>query len=356
MDVHHLRRADLCWALTAFDPARYLTLRTVRCVLMPYSSTGTVCAARLRPQAGTVRRPASWLVSAIAAVAMASAFSSCASSRPRAVPTVKSSSLPSAVIGASNTTGANSALRPTAGRATGAAITITEGRSPRGEVVGIARIDLRRTRIDLLGGTLDPGQGSDGQVPIAQRPGLLAAFNGGFKLRQSQGGLFLRGRTYRPLVAGAATVVVHRDGTAAVGMWGRDVAMSSDVVAVRQNLTLLVDRSAPVPGLAAHNALFGATIGHRVAVSRSGLCNARDGTLVYVAGRDLSAADLAQVMVAAGCVRGMELDINPQYVVYIAYRHVGSNLVGTRLVPSMHYGPDRFLKPQSRDFFAVFSR
>ena len=81
-----------------------------------------------------------------------------------------------------------------------------------------------------------------------------------------------------------------------------------------------------------------------------------DGTLVYAAGRDLTASDLANVMVTAGCVRGMELDINPQYVVFIAYRHVGSHLVGTRLVASMHYGPQRFLSPQTRDFFAVFSR
>jgi hypothetical protein len=222
--------------------------------------------------------------------------------------------------------------------------------------VGVARMDLRRARISLLGGSVDPGQGSDGQVPVAQRAGLLAAFNGGFLLRQSHGGLFLQGRAYKPLIGGAASVVVHRDGTATVGMWDRDVTMTHDVVAVRQNLTLLVDRSAPIPGLVANNALFGATIGHRAAVSRSGLCNASDGTLVYAAGRDLTAADLAGVMVAAGCVRGMELDINPQFVVFIAYRHVGATVVGTRLVPSMHYGQGRFLNPQSRDFFAVFSR
>lgn len=129
---------------------------------------------------------------------------------------------------------------------------------------------------------------------------LVAAFNGGFRLNQSQGGMFLQGRAYRPLVRGAASVVVRSDGSAVVGMWGRDVTMTPGVIAVRQNLRLLVDGSAPVAGLAADNALYGATIHHRAAVSRSGLCNTADGTLVYAAGRDLTAADLADVLVGQG--------------------------------------------------------
>jgi hypothetical protein len=326
-------------------------------------------APAMRPQRSAVRKHlVGQLISVIASAAMVTGMAGCASSRSRAVPTGKPAIARPATSGARSTTERSSTTRgtrsaegngtvvPTGRPSTDPAVTISEVRSPRGAVVGVARMDLRRARISLFGGGVDPGQGNDGQVPVAQRAGLLAAFNGGFLLRQSHGGLFLRGRAYKPLIRGAASVAVRRDGTATVGMWDRDITMTRDVVAVRQNLTLLVDRSAPIPGLVANNTLFGATIGHRAAVSRSGLCNASDGALVYAAGRDLTAADLAGVMVAAGCVRGMELDINPQFVVFIAYRHVGATLAGTRLVPSMHYGQERFLNPQSRDFFAVFSR
>ncbi len=297
-----------------------------------------------------VRRFASRALGLIALAALVTGSSSCGSSRSRAVPTVKPTDQHAV------TTRATEPVAAPAGSSTAPAMTITEMRSPGGAVVGIARINQRRARVSLFGGSHDPGQGSDGQVPQTERPTLLAAFNGGFLLRQSHGGLYFHGRTYKPLLPGVASVVVRRDGTAVVGTWDRDLTMTPDVVAVRQNLTLLVDRSAPVAGLVANNAKFGATIGHRAAVSRSGLCSAGDDTLVYAAGRDLTAADLAQVLAAAGCVRAMELDINPQYVVFVAYRHVGSNLVGARLVPTMHYGPERFLNPQPRDFFAVFSR
>ena len=44
-----------------------------------------------------------------------------------------------------------------------------------------------------------------------------------------------------PLVGGVASLVIHTDGTVAVGQWGRDLNLAPDVVAVRQNLVLLVD-------------------------------------------------------------------------------------------------------------------
>ena len=52
-----------------------------------------------------------------------------------------------------------------------------------------------------------------------------------------------------PLRVGAASLVIYRNGTALVGEWGRDARMAPNVVAVRQNLNLLVDNGQAVPGL-----------------------------------------------------------------------------------------------------------
>ena len=84
-----------------------------------------------------------------------------------------------------------------------------------------------------------------GQVPPAERAALVAAFNGGFKFTDSRGGFYAQGRAAYPLVAGAASLVIRADGTATVGTWGGDVTLDPTVVAVRQNLVLLVDGGAP---------------------------------------------------------------------------------------------------------------
>ena len=69
-----------------------------------------------------------------------------------------------------------------------------------------------------------------------------------------------------------AGVVGAIGGSATVGAWGRDVNMTSDVVAVRQNLGLLVDAGAPVAGLDSNIlATWGITLGHVVFTARSAL-------------------------------------------------------------------------------------
>ena len=65
--------------------------------------------------------------------------------------------------------------------------------------------------------------------------------------------------------------MVYANGSATVGAWGSDVTMTPQVVAVRQNLKLLVDNGQPVPGLNAYDtSKWGNTLGNQVYVSRSG--------------------------------------------------------------------------------------
>jgi len=227
-------------------------------------------------------------------------------------------------------------------------------------VAGVLRIDPRAVRLHLVPGSKEPGNGllSDGAVAPADRTALIAAFNAGFKMKQSNGGWFSAGATPVPLTAGAASLVLRDDGTAQVGIWGRDVTMDAHVIAVRQNLTLLVDGGVPTPGVSSpdYEGMWGKTIHHLRAVPRSGVGITAQGTLVYVAGRGLLVGDLAQALVAAGAVRAMELDINPQFVDAYTYASGPSGPVGTPLIPGLRYGPEHYLQPQERDFVEVLSR
>ena len=226
-------------------------------------------------------------------------------------------------------------------------------------VVGLVRMDPALVRLRLFAGTEDPGGTwpEHGEVPPSDLSQLLAVFNSGFRQREAKGGFWMAGREAVPLVSGAASLVVRTDGTATVAQWGRDARLGPDVAAVRQNLSLIVDNSKTVAGLDQDtNRKWGATLGHRVFVWRSGIGVTEDGALIYVGGPAMSIKTLADVLVAAGAVRGMELDINSAWVAYFLFQQTPSGPVGTKLLPGMRHQPTRYLKAQSRDFFAVLSR
>jgi hypothetical protein len=198
-------------------------------------------------------------------------------------------------------------------------------------------------------------------IPLDQRPALVAAFNGGFRLPDSRGGYYAEGRLEKPLVDGAASLVIHADGTATVARWGRDASLTPDVAAVRQNLSLIVDGGAPVPGLQSDsNVAWGATVGNKAFVWRSGVGVTADGALVYAGGTGLSVDSLAQVLAHARAVRAMELDINSAWVTFFSYAPppgapaTADN--GTKLAADMSSWPGRYLVPSSRDFLAMFAR
>ncbi|MCW2655356.1 MAG: hypothetical protein JWR32_6332 [Mycobacterium sp.] len=112
-------------------------------------------------------------------------------------------------------------------------------------VAGVALIRLPGTRAYLMPGTVEPGQtGSPGRIPPAQIPDVVAAFNSGFKMSAAPGGFYLAGTTVQRLVDGKASAVIDDQGHLIIGQWGRDVGMTPFVRAVRQNLSLIVDRGA----------------------------------------------------------------------------------------------------------------
>jgi hypothetical protein len=119
-------------------------------------------------------------------------------------------------------------------------------------VNGVASMDQRLVRFYLRPGYEDPGYGSWNapyDVPAGSRTGVLATFNGGFKIADAQGGFYLDGVYHGSLVRGSASIVYYKNGTIKIGEWGRDFTMNSSIAGVRQNLRLLVDRGRITPDL-----------------------------------------------------------------------------------------------------------
>ncbi len=223
-----------------------------------------------------------------------------------------------------------------------------------GPLTGVVRIAASLARPVLYAGLVEPGGSWPNQGAVAPplRAFLVAAFNSGFHTYASGGGWYDHGRTAVPLRAGAASLVIRADGSATVGMWGRDVSLTPDVVSVRQNLGLLVDNATNLSGTAS----WGATLGHVTYTWRSGLGVDAAGNLLYAAGPGLDAFSLAQVLIQAGAVRAMELDINPAFVGFAFYTPFGGGTGGTDLVPGMAYSPGHWLSGSARDFIAIFGR
>ncbi len=230
-------------------------------------------------------------------------------------------------------------------------------------VVGAAWMDTKLLRATLYSGSQIPAGGPylhSAPVSPTAASTLVAAFNAGFLMAAANGGYFTDGRTVLPLRTGAASFVVYAGGAATVGSWGTDVAMTPDVVAVRQNLDLLVDHGQPVPGLSATDTTqWGATLGNAVYVWRSGVGVTADGALVYVGGPGLNITDLADLLARAGAVRAMELDINTDWVNFASYTPsmptgAATPANGADLLPTMVGTPARYFDSWwARDFITM---
>jgi hypothetical protein len=215
-------------------------------------------------------------------------------------------------------------------------------------------MDPQLTRPVVVLGTSDPGGPWPwgGQVAPESRSFLLASFNGGFQFKDFQGGVLTLGATARSLAPGVASLIVYSDGSFTVGEWGRDVDPAKQVVAVRQNLPMLVDGGRPTAGAGNVSAWGGSVAGP--ATMRSALGVDSNGGLLWAGGR-LTPTDIANAIITAGAVRAMEMDINPDWVNFNVYDVAadgtahGAGLFGAT-------GTDRYLRPDTRDFVAIMVR
>jgi hypothetical protein len=227
-------------------------------------------------------------------------------------------------------------------------------------VADVLWIDQKHTKY-----VLHPGHegGVNKQVPVPNqidagaRPNLIALFNGGFKISESHGGYYDHGVTVAPLTDGAASEVIFKDGHMSVGMWGRDYsfAKNPDIVSVRQNLKLMVDNSQVVPYID-DASTWGRADHGSAAVWRSGVGVTATGDIVYVAGNDLTAPTLADLLQKAGALHAMQLDINLRWADFQYFPYRDGNPDTSKLYQDFLQGPTKFFADSTKDFMAVYLR
>jgi hypothetical protein len=225
-------------------------------------------------------------------------------------------------------------------------------------VAGIAWIDHTRASVHLYPGLQEPAvpMPSRGptEVPMSARGHLVATFNSAFKLADSNGGFAYHGHTYAPMHNGMATLVGYTSGRVDLVAWTGGPDAGSNVVFARQDLPLIVNHGQVNPNLS-NGPEWGATLGNQIYVWRSGVGIDRHGNLIYAAANDQTVASLARILVHAGAVRAMELDINSYWPSFITYRFPGAGHPAN-LLADMVRSPFRYLTPDDRDFFAVYAR
>ena len=173
-------------------------------------------------------------------------------------------------------------------------------------------------------------------------------------LRQPIVEWFVRPGTYRSSWDLCEVDVRLANGRMDVRTWNGGVRPGPGVTFARQNLPLIVDHGRPNPNLD-NGPAWGVAVGGSVMVWRSGLGVDRRGNLIYAAAPDQTVRGLARILIHAGAVRAMELDINSYWVTLNSYRKTGGR--GARkLLAGMTRPALRYLSPDDRDFFAVSTR
>ena len=224
-------------------------------------------------------------------------------------------------------------------------------------VAGLAWINNKRTSLTLYPGRLEPSvelPRGPMEVPLDRRGSLLATFNSGFKLADSKGGFVLNGHAYAPMKNGQGTLVGYTNGTVDVINWTNGASAPPGVSFARQNLPLIVNNGKPAPNLE-NAAQWGATVGNAILVWRSAVGVDSHGNLIYASGEDQTVGSLARVLIRAGAVRAMELDINSYWTSFITYGAPDAE-DPKNLLPNMERSDTRYLEPDDRDFFAVYQR
>jgi hypothetical protein len=224
-------------------------------------------------------------------------------------------------------------------------------------VAYVAWIDQTRTQLALYPGSNQPLVAvprGPAKIPPAQRWRLLATFNGGFKYGPHWGrggGFAVNGHTYVAMRPGLGTLVGYVNGAVDVAAWSGGATVGPNVAFARQNLPLLVNDRHPGSDLA-NMAIWGATIQHAQSVLRTGIGIDSQGNLIYAAANETTAG-LAAILIRAGAVRAIELDINYTYPTFNLYTHT-HGLTPHQFLPNNQQLATRFLTPDSRDFFAVY--
>ena len=226
-----------------------------------------------------------------------------------------------------------------------------------GTRVDVIRFHRGTVTYALHAGSEDPGAAANGlkggpAVNATERPKLLAAFNGGFKLSAGAGGYMQEGRVISALRSGFASLAIGPRGNGSIVAWPSGAP--TGVVSVRQNLSLLIAGGRLSPQIDDPNGtVWGFTLSKSFVDARSALGMDAKGNLIYAASMRTNPRDLATALLRSGARTAMELDINPQWM-QLDYAHKkGGPLLAA--VTGQVRPPNQFLYGFTRDFITVLA-
>jgi hypothetical protein len=229
-----------------------------------------------------------------------------------------------------------------------------------GVVATMVAIDQTYLRASMFNGTEEPGGGpwkKGNHVPITLQPALIATMNGGFRFEHIKGGYMNEGKVVKPLKQGDATIAIDKTGKMVMGKLGRDLQDDGSWASMRQNLELIVDNGASnVAQGIANGVWWGADNGNAVYVKRSGVCSMPDGRLAYVLVDQVDAEQFAQSLIALGCTRAMQLDINVDWPSFAIYNWNGTKSNPHFVDKRMSGNLRRYVDGSTKEFFAFFDR
>lgn len=216
-------------------------------------------------------------------------------------------------------------------------------------------IDTSLTTAMFIPGSEEPKGGPNpfnGALPQEYWPLVMANTNGAFRLDDTRGGYYYDGVMVKPLEKGRASAVFTRDGHLTIGRWSGPAELTPEVLAVRQNLDLIVANGQSKVNSPGYSTTWGATTDKENLAWRAGMGQRADGSLVYVIGQALSAQTLADTLVASGVRRAMVLDMNQYWSAGFFFTHNrAGSAICHRLDPDIGGPCDRFLRPYKRDSF-----
>jgi hypothetical protein len=228
-----------------------------------------------------------------------------------------------------------------------------------GPSVGLLWIDPTLVTFRLVPGVKVPEGGPalpEDNQPQTWVPRMVAAFNGGFLLKDGVGGYYDAGRVVAPLVPGFAALAITRDGRAQVGRWGRDLGLTSATVTVRQNLPLLVDHFRAMTSPRDSARTWGLANGDLWTANRSAVGERPDGALVYAYGHEVRAQAMADALVRVGVERAMVLDMNKSWPGGFVYWHTSTGVHGLPVQPLEYHAPSVYFARYTKDFVVVLAR
>ncbi|NNN09617.1 MAG: hypothetical protein HKL85_10565 [Acidimicrobiaceae bacterium] len=248
--------------------------------------------------------------------------------------------------------------------------------SPRGVMIDYKMIDIagvyyrtirlhaRTTLLRWHIGTQDPPT-RYGQIPADAGPsinwpneglaGVVAVFNGAFKVGAKAGGSMVDGVTLSALLPGEMTLAINAAGHWKMGVWAPGFpGPNFHAIAYRQNLRpMIANGKLTSATLSSNEYIWGDPLLPGPQDPRSALGIDGYGNLVYVATMtDVSPTQIARALLTAGAVEGMELDINPFWpILGASFAPLHAPGIFPVQIPYSEHNPNIYNTGWQRDFF-----